>query len=164
MTAASLYAAVPARVSWLTSFVTFGGSLPVLMKAWAMVRKVELDAAGERRKVEVTAEGAMSTALMERVAKLEGAVEAERRMCDERISRIEDRHDAAMVALEEQLQVSRHDRNNLKACFDALLMLMRQHPNKVTEKIAAVTELRAKGEETLAIEKAAIPITRGVRR
>ncbi len=162
MTGVSLLAG--SGMPWLLALGVIGGAIATLIKAWSVLRKVELDAAGERRRVEVTAEGTMSAALMERVAKLEGAVESERRSCDERISRIEERHEASMTALEAQLQINRHDRNNLKACFDAFLMLMKRDPDKVAENIATVTEMRAKGEETLAVEKAAIPITRGMRR
>ena len=54
----------------------------------------------------------------------------------------------------------RHRINNLTQCFDALLLLLKQSPDKAAEAVAMITEMRAKQMEAEAIEKSNIHAAR----
>jgi hypothetical protein len=52
--------------------------------------------------------------------------------------------------------VDRHRLNNVTQCFDALLLMLKRSPDKVTEIIRDIEEMRARQLQAEALEKAAI--------
>lgn len=88
-----------ATPSWVVALLALGGCLATLIKAWSVLRKVELDASGTRHKVDTDAEGVLIVRLMERQTVLEGKVEDERRSCDERLAKMEKKHEVTVAEL-----------------------------------------------------------------
>ena len=88
-----------ATPSWIVAILALAGCIATLIKAWSLLRKVELDAAGSRHKVDTDADGLLILRLMERQTVLEGKVEEERRSCDERIAKIEKKHEVTVAEL-----------------------------------------------------------------
>lgn len=99
-------------------------------------------------------------ALWARIEKVEAAAATERNNCDERIARLEDRHSAAISDLRTELsgdvQILRHDRNNVMTALNYLLTRIKKIDHPELRDIAAeAEEMLARGAELIAIEKGA---------
>lgn len=123
----------------------FGGAVATWLRTRPRMKEVELQ--GEAQ-------------LWTRIAALEARAELqdtrlqqEREQCDERIARIEQRHDAEMVELKGQVQVLRHDRNNLRQCFNAMIAMLKQEGADVAQVVASIEEMLAHGDKVIAVEK-----------
>ncbi len=132
-------------LQWLTTgsaFAALGGALATWLKTRPAMAKVELE--GE-------------AALWTRIATLEGEIKRERDLCEERISRLDERNAEALGEMKGALRVLRHERNNINAGFNALLTMIKRLDNPELSEIAAtVEEMVAKGAEEIAVEKAAL--------
>lgn len=93
---------------------------------------------GPWRKQEHEAEAAFRDGLLRRVERLERTLERER-----------SRHAAERA-------VDRHRLNNITQCFDALLLLVETSPEKATEAVKRIKEMRAAQLKAEAQEKAII--------
>jgi hypothetical protein len=100
------------------------------------------------------------------------ARETEQKLCAERIDRVEQRcaqeinglkeaHNASQKLAAAQVQVIRHERNNLRAAFNAMIILLKRHPERIQEAIEAAEETLQRGDAVIAKEKAAIPLLKG---
>lgn len=99
-------------------------------------------------------------ALWLRIEKLETGAEAERKSCDDRLARLEERHAAAIAEVRRELsgevQVLRHDRNNIKMAMNYLLTSIKKIDHPALRDIAAEAEaMLARGDELIALEKGA---------
>ncbi len=139
MTGASLLAG--SGMPWLLALGVIGGAIATLIKAWSVLRKVELDAAGERFKVKSDGDNVMLTQALARIASLEA-----------RITDLEKnlgREQAQRGVLEHQLAQESHS-------LDMLLMLARNDPDRIVELLPQIEEARDKGRQRIALEKGAM--------
>lgn len=106
-------------------------------------------------------------ALWHRIEIIEAKAEADRVACEQRVERMQERHTAeieaiknehadSMLLMEAEIRVLRHDRNNLRSGFNAMLAMLKRPDANVPQVIAAVEEMVSKGDEVLAIERAAL--------
>lgn len=93
---------------------------------------------GPWRRISVDAEKEFRDGLIARVSKLERDLEIQRA-----------RHDA-------EIALARHRLNNVTQCFDAVMMMLKSAPDKVTEIIVHIEQMRAEQLKAEALEKAAI--------
>lgn len=96
------------------------------------------------REVKLTAEEKLRDDLITRVQKLE----ADKGAQDARLEAERARHDA-------QMAIMRHRVNNSEACLDALLMLLKTSPDKVSEAVVHIEQMRARQQQEVAIERGA---------
>lgn len=89
------------------------------------------------KQIEVAAEDKLRSDLLIRVDKLEKKIDAER-----------DRYEALIA-------IMRHRLNNSDQCIDALLMMLETSPDKVSEAVGLIKEMRIRQREAEATEKAA---------
>lgn len=75
----------------------------------------------------------------------------ERSLAEERAER-----DAERKKHEAERALDRHRLNNVTQCFDALLLMLKRAPEKVTEIISDIEEMRSRQLQAEALEKAAI--------
>lgn len=99
-------------------------------------------------------------ALWARITALEAHASATEKECEERIERNTKRYDAKIDDLvakfEAQISIFRHERNNLRAGFNALISLIKRVDDPKLSSIAEVVEdMVARGDQPIAIEKAA---------
>jgi hypothetical protein len=99
-------------------------------------------------------------ALWARIEKVEAAAEAERKSCDERIGRLEERHAAAIAEVRKELtgevQILRHERNNIKQAMTFLLTSIRKIDHPALQAIATeAEEMLKRGDQLIALEKGA---------
>ena len=73
----------------------------------------------------------------------------------ERLKALEAKLEAKDALHEAERAIDRHRYNNLSGAFDALLMLLKQNPDKVDEAIVIVEKLRAEQLAREALEKGA---------
>lgn len=111
-------------------------SLINLIVGGALVAWVKLRP--KMRELNQTAEERLRDDLIARVEKLERKLDEERA------------HHDAIISL------MRHRLNNSDQCVDALLMLLRTAPEKVTEAIATIEAMRERQRSNEATERAAI--------
>jgi Rad3-related DNA helicase len=120
----------------------FGGAFATWLKTRPQMAKVELE--GE-------------AALWGQISELRNEVKRERDLCEERISRIDERNDAALSKMEATLGIIRHERNNASAGFNALLTKIKRLDNPELSAIAEeVEEMVRRGDELIAVEKVAL--------
>lgn len=93
---------------------------------------------GPWRKISIDSEQSWRTELTRRIDKLERRLERERA-----------RHNAERA-------IDRHRLNNVTACFDAMMLLLKTSPEKATEIVVQIEEMRARQREEEALEKARI--------
>lgn len=133
---------------WLPS-VGAVGALALALAAWLRARPAMrlADLQGEAK-------------LWERIVALETKAEeqdkrllAERQQCDERIARVEERHDEAMAGVDAKIRILRHERNNLRQSINALFARLKRNPEEVAEAIEMAEAMLARGDETIAVEK-----------
>lgn len=93
---------------------------------------------GPWRKQSIEAAQRLRDDLLHRVEKLEKTLDRERA-----------RHNAERA-------LDRHRLNNVTACFDALMMLLETNPERASEAVAKIKEMRARQLESEALEKGAI--------
>lgn len=90
------------------------------------------------------------------IGSLRDELKRERELCDERIDRIEKRHEQAVAELNGQILVFRHERNNLRACFNAMIAMLKQEGADISRVVATIEDMMARGDEVVAKEKAAL--------
>lgn len=92
-------------------------------------------------------------ALWARIAALEAQQETERKSCDERIERIEQRHTEDVGKLEREMRVLRHDRNNVRQALNAMFVMLKREGADVATVVADIEDMLKRGDEVIAIEK-----------
>jgi hypothetical protein len=90
------------------------------------------------KKIAADSEQAWRTELINRIDKLERRQERERA-----------RHNAERA-------IDRHRLNNVTACFDAMMLLLKTSPEKATEIVVQIEAMRARQREEEALEKSRI--------
>lgn len=95
-------------------------------------------------------------ALWKRIEALEVENRKDREACEERIVRIETRHETDQREMKAEIRVLRHDRNNVRQALNAMFVMLRREGADVPQIVAAVEDLLKKGDEVIAVEKAAI--------
>lgn len=136
-------------LQWLTS----GGvvaAIAVAVAAWLKTRPAMKEA-------ELHGEAALWT----EIAALRKEVTRERELCEERITRIEERHSAEQAVVYAELQVLRHDRNNVRQALNAMFAMLKRDGADVVEVVAAIEEMLRNGDDAIAAERAAIPALKG---
>lgn len=83
------------------------------------------------------------------------AVERESNLLEERAEEMKQMRQRLSL-IEAELRFERHKNNNLEACLQSLLMLLKQDPSKADEAAQLVMDLRAKQVADEVREKAAI--------
>ncbi len=134
-------------------WVLVAAVIMVAIKAWPVLRKMQLEA-----------DGSLRSDLLARISALEAKVELsdqrvldERMQCDERIERLEARYEVALDEVKGEVQVLRHDRNNMRQGVNFLLVSIRRLDNPELSSIAeAAEQMIARGEELIAVEKGAM--------
>jgi len=126
-------------------WVLVAAVIVVAIKAWPLLRKMQLEA-----------DGSLRTDLLARIAALETANEKDRAACEERIERSEARYEEALREMKEEIKWLRHERNNMRAGFNAMLSMLKRPGADVPTIIAAVEEMVTRGDEVIAVEKAAM--------
>ena len=81
---------------------------------------------------------------------------------NERVKRLEDlleqkqlEHEKERQIHDRERQIDRHRLNNITQCFDALVMLLEMAPDRVSEALAKVKQMRAQQARNEAMEKGA---------
>lgn len=128
------------------------------IKGWPKLKELQLGA-----------DGSLRADLLARIAAVEAEAKSERenarritQECDARIDRLVTRHDEAIDELKAEIRVMRHDRNNVRAGFNALLAMIKRIDNPDLSGIAeAVEDMVARGDQPIAIEKAALSGLKG---
>ena len=100
---------------------------------------------GPWRKQRDDAEDKLRGDLIKRIDKLEEQVREKDRL-----------HDADRARHEAERALDRHRLNNVTQCLDALLLLLEQAPERATEAVARIKEMRGKQIIAEAQEKATI--------
>lgn len=144
----------------LTPWAAFLAFCIALVRIWPSLRKIKLEG-----------DTSLRGDLLARIAAVEAEAKAERENarrvaedCDQRIDRIVERHDKAMDEMKAEIRVMRHDRNNVKAGFNALLAMIKRLDNPDLSTIAeTVEEMVSRGDQAVAIEKANLPGMKGER-
>ena len=124
----------------------FAGALATWLRMRPRMKEVELQ--GEQ-------------ALWTEIASLRSDLKRERELCDERITRIEERHATEMATVNAEVQVLRHDRNNVRQALNAMFAMLKQEGADVVRVVAAIEDMLKQGDEVIAVEKAAIPMIKG---
>jgi hypothetical protein len=115
------------------SWTAGGAWTAVLLLAGIIIRQV-----GPWRKQSMDAEQRLRDDLLRRVEKLE-----------KELDRKEIRHQA-------ERSLDRHKLNNIGQCFDALILMLESAPERASEIVRRVKEMRARQLEAEALEKASI--------
>jgi hypothetical protein len=131
--------AIPVVVNNLTPTFWSVCVLIIVVLAGAIKQWPSLD----RQKRE--GDASLRSDLLERVDGLEERLEAERRSREAERAR----HDAERA-------LDRHRLNNVTQCLDALLLLLEAAPERASEAVTKIKEMRAKQMEAEALEKATI--------
>lgn len=105
------------------------------------------------RKLKIDADGQLLSTTIERLTKVEGALEQQRASYEGKIEQERNAHAAEMA-------IMRHRMNNLDQCLTMLLMLIEQDPEKAREAARRVREMRSAQEAAEAAEKGAIHAAR----
>lgn len=85
--------------------------------------------------------------------------EAEQKLREDllkRVERLERTLDRERIRHEAERAVDRHKLNNVTQCFDALLLLIEAAPERASETVAKIKEMRSAQIKAEAVEKAAI--------
>ena len=111
---------------------------------------------GPWRTQSIAAEQSFREGLVKRIEKLEETLERERTERTTERERIETDRKIAQARHDAERALDRHRINNLQACFDAMTMMLKASPEKTSEIISYIEDLRAEQLRAEAIEKAAI--------
>jgi chromosome segregation ATPase len=84
------------------------------------------------------------------------AFNLERDDMGDRLARMEKAFDRQQIRHNAERALDRHRLNNINACFDALLLLLKANPEKAKEAVTMIEEMRAKQILAEAEEKAII--------
>jgi hypothetical protein len=141
----SVFDYVPAGLPWVGMFVTLGASAAAIIKAYAVLRKVQLDAGTERHRVELDAGGSMRGDLLGRIDALEKRV----RELERELAAKDSQHNAEMA-------ISRHSLANEKASLDAFLLLAKNNPDRLQDIVPQIMEMREAGRLAIAAERGAM--------
>lgn len=93
----------------------------------------------------------------------DAALKAKMALGDRRVSRIEKleaRIEEQRVSYEAEISILRHDLNNVRASFDALLLLIESAPEKAAEHVERIKSKRKEQDANQAAEKATIRAAR----
>lgn len=145
------------------SFAGWGVGLIALVSM--LLRQV-----GPWRKQISDAEGTIRTELHEQIAELKADIQNERLIhatemrafnlerdeMGDRLARMEKLLSRQQIRHNAERALDRHRLNNITACFDALLMLLKANPEKSTEAVKMIEDMRAKQLLAEAEEKAII--------
>lgn len=120
-------------------------ALIVLIKSWPSIRQVEL-----------VADQSLRGDLLGRITALEAEIIAVRKAMDHERTR----HEAEIRTMTErhsaEIRIMRHQLNNETASLDMLLAMLETAPNKVTESIGRIKEMRAQRRLEIAAEIGAL--------
>lgn len=130
----AVIAAVPAGLVWVPALGGLIMGLAALLKAYSVIRKVELDAGGSMR-----------GDLLARINVLEAKISE----LEASLARKEAQHSA-------ELQVLRHDLGNESASLDAFIMLVEANPERVMEALPKIKDMRERRKLRIATEKGAM--------
>ena len=100
---------------------------------------------GPWRKQSIDAAQTFRDELLHRIEKLEADLEASR-----------NREAAARARHEAERALDRHRLNNVTQCFDAMILLLESSPERASEIVVRIKEMRAEQIKAEALEKAAI--------
>lgn len=145
------------------SFAGWGVGLIALVSM--LLRQV-----GPWRKQISDAESTIRTELHEQIAELKNDIQNERLIhatemrafnlerdeMGDRLARMEKLLSRQQIRHNAERALDRHRLNNITACFDALLMLLKANPEKSTEAVKMIEDMRAKQLLAEAEEKAII--------
>ncbi len=131
MTGSGLLNIVPAGMPWAAAIIAIGACLAMLLKAWSVLRKVELDGGG-----------AMRGDLMARIGHLETRIADLEKL----LSQEQARHAAEMEDV-------RHELSNETASLDAFILLAEANPARVLEQLPKIKEMRARHKERVAMRR-----------
>lgn len=117
------------------------------------------------RRVQMENDAGLRGDLLARIAALETANERDREACEERVARVEERAEIRLAAVEARLegevQILRHERNNVRQAINMLFSrIKRLNYPELQEIVAEVEEMLSRGDEVIAVEKAALPSVR----
>lgn len=87
------------------------------------------------------------------------ATDAEKAFRDElikRVDKLERRQERERARHNAERAIDRHRLNNVTACFDAMVLLVKTSPEKAPEIVQSIEEMRARQREEEAVEKARI--------
>lgn len=131
-------ALVPALGPWFGA----GVLVAILLSSWKPFQKMKVD-----RDVTLVA------TLIARVEKLETDLTAVTRSLEDKLERERAAHDSLIGMM-------RHRLNNVQACLDALLMLLKHDPSRAAEAVALIEDMRTRQTLYEAQEAAAIAAAR----
>jgi threonine aldolase len=132
------------------SFIFLCGIIVRQIGPW---RKQSADAAEKLR------DGLLARVTLLESQLLEQAAKHEKQLADV-VARFEAKLDTERLDNENEAMVMRHRLNNITACFDSFLMLVKANPEKASEAVLLIEEMRSKQVLAEATEKATL---RGVR-
>lgn len=142
----------PQLTEKLVGFAGPGGVLLMFLLLLATVVK----ALPPMFKTKTDSDGSLRADLLGQISKLNDRHDAlEREMREER-ERCEVELQAMRAQHSAEIQVLRHRLNNETMSLDALLMLMEAAPDRVSENIAKIKDLRAERARTIALEQGAL--------
>jgi hypothetical protein len=87
------------------------------------------------------------------------SIDAEQRLRDDllrRVEKLEKELDRKEIRHQAERSLDRHKLNNIGQCFDALILMLESAPERASEIVTRVKEMRARQLEAEAMEKAAI--------
>lgn len=97
-------------------------------------------------------------ALWVRIKELETKIELSDAACEERLARVEKRHETDVTELKAEVRSLRHDRNNVRQGFNYMVMRLKRHADPELRQIAEdAEEMVATGDKAIALERGAIP-------
>lgn len=138
-----------------------GGGLALALATWLRTRPAMRLAHAQSAMTMTEAAVQADKALWERIAALEERAEQqetrlieERRQCDERIERIEERHTKDVDELKGEVRSLRHDRNNVRQALYSMFVMLKQPDADVPKVIEAIETMLTRGEEVIAVETA----------
>lgn len=131
-------ALAPALGPWIGG----AGVAAVLLRAWQPFRKMSLDR-----------DGTLVATLIARVEKLEADLATVTRNFEVKIEHERASYSALMAMM-------RHRLNNVQACLDALLMLLKHDPTRAAEAVQRIEEMRNRHAKIEAQERAEIEAAR----
>jgi hypothetical protein len=132
----------------MTELAMLKGFTPGAAGIWVLVALAVITAIKgwpKLREIQTGADGSLRTDLMARI----GRLEADLQKVSEEQAQERARHAA-------EIQVLRHRLNNETASLDALLLMLKLDPDKVMESVDAITEMRARKAQQIALEQGAI--------
>jgi len=131
------------------------GAVAMAAAAWIKTRPALITAETQSEVAIKEVELKGEDALWRRVVALEDKLEAERSECDERIGRMEERHGKDIREIRGQVQILRHERNNIRMALIGLFAAIKRTDDDEMKRIVVlVEEMFERGDRTIAVEKA----------